>query len=185
MPSSAAARPRTSPLSLHDALPISGDDPRLAAGRHPEQPVSGGDRGACESFGTGVGELLRSVLPVGAHAGPQASGACIGQMGAAEIRSEEHTSELQSPMYLVCRLLLPRARGPPLFPYTTLFRSRETIRDWRLAATRNIQSLEEIAGLVNPSVRGWASYYGRFYRSALTPVLRHLERALVKWAQRK
>src|SRR5437879_4801280 len=32
-------------------------------------------------------------------------------------RSEEHTSELQSPMYLVCR---PR---PPLFPYTTLFRS--------------------------------------------------------------
>ena len=42
---------------------------------------------------------------------------------------------------------------------------RETIRDWRLAATRNNQSLEEIAGLVNPSVRGWANYYGRFYRS--------------------
>ena len=59
---------------------------------------------------------------------------------------------------------------------------RETIRDWRLAATRNNQSLEEIAGLVNPSVRGWANYYGRFYRSASTPVLRHLERALVKWA---
>ena len=62
---------------------------------------------------------------------------------------------------------------------------RETIRDWRLAATRNNQSLEEIAGLVNPSVRGWANYYGRFYRSALTPVLRHLERALVRWACRK
>jgi group II intron reverse transcriptase/maturase len=62
---------------------------------------------------------------------------------------------------------------------------RETIRDWRLAATRNNQSLEEIAGLVNPSVRGWANYYGRFYRSALTPVLRHLERALVRWARRK
>ena len=62
---------------------------------------------------------------------------------------------------------------------------RETIRDWRLAATRNNQSLEEIAGLVNPSVRGWVNYYGRFYRSVLTPVLRHLERALIKWAQRK
>jgi RNA-directed DNA polymerase len=62
---------------------------------------------------------------------------------------------------------------------------RETIRDWRLAATRNNQSLEEIAGLVNPSVQGWVNYYGRFYRSALTPVLRHLERALVKWACRK
>ena len=49
---------------------------------------------------------------------------------------------------------------------------RETIRDWRLAATRNNQSLEDIARLVNPSVRGWVNYYGRFYRSALTPVLR-------------
>ena len=62
---------------------------------------------------------------------------------------------------------------------------QETIRGWRLAATRNNQSLEEIAGLVNPSVQGWVNYYGRFYRSALTPVLRHLEHALVKWACRK
>src|SRR5574341_54963 len=56
-------------------------------------------------------------------------------------RSEEHTSELQSPTNLVCRLLLEKKkklffffffffflmiRRPPrstLFPYTTLFRS--------------------------------------------------------------
>jgi RNA-directed DNA polymerase len=62
---------------------------------------------------------------------------------------------------------------------------RATIRDWRLAATRNNQSLEDLARLVNPSVSGWVNYYGRFYRSALTPVLRHLERALVRWACRK
>src|SRR5437763_8310976 len=30
--------------------------------------------------------------------------------GAVEIRSEEHTSELQSPMYLVCRLLLEKKK---------------------------------------------------------------------------
>src|ERR1017187_10702659 len=30
----------------------------------------------------------------------------------AESRSEEHTSELQSPMYLVCRLLLGKKRQP-------------------------------------------------------------------------
>jgi hypothetical protein len=42
---------------------------------------------------------------------------------------------------------------------------QETIRNWRLAGTRNNQSLEDIAGLVNPSVRGWANYFGRFYRS--------------------
>jgi RNA-directed DNA polymerase len=62
---------------------------------------------------------------------------------------------------------------------------RATIREWRLAATRNNQSLEDIAQFVNPYVRGWIQYYGRFYRSALTPVLRHLERALIKWARRK
>src|SRR5690348_6457682 len=40
-------------------------------------------------------------------------------------RSEEHTSELQSPVHLVCRLLLVRPPPTPtLFPYTTLFRSR-------------------------------------------------------------
>src|SRR5947209_1983931 len=36
-------------------------------------------------------------------------------------RSEEHTSELQSRQYLVCRLLRPPPSPP--FPYTTLFRS--------------------------------------------------------------
>src|SRR5262245_8783801 len=42
------------------------------------------------------------------------------------VRSEEHTSELQSLRHLVCRLLLappPPTPLPPLFPYTTLFRS--------------------------------------------------------------
>jgi len=62
---------------------------------------------------------------------------------------------------------------------------RQTIRDWRLGATRNNQSLNEIARFVNPYVRGWVNYYGRYYRSALTPVLRHLERALVYWVRRK
>src|ERR1039457_5174996 len=40
-------------------------------------------------------------------------------------RSEEHTSELQSPCNLVCRLFFLMIRRPPrspLFPYTPLFR---------------------------------------------------------------
>src|ERR1035438_8279309 len=40
-------------------------------------------------------------------------------------RSEEHTSELQSLRHLVCRLLLPVHALSTLFPYTTLFRSRQ------------------------------------------------------------
>src|SRR5438876_1029904 len=39
------------------------------------------------------------------------------------LRSEEHTSELQSPVHLVCRLLLASPPRSTLFPYTTLFRS--------------------------------------------------------------
>lgn len=62
---------------------------------------------------------------------------------------------------------------------------RATIRSWRLGAIRNNQSLEEIAKFVNPFVRGWVNYYGRFYKSALTPVLRSLERSLVYWVRRK
>src|SRR3990172_7082462 len=41
-------------------------------------------------------------------------------------RSEEHTSELQSRLHLLCRLFFLMIRRPPrstLFPYTTLFRS--------------------------------------------------------------
>jgi RNA-directed DNA polymerase len=62
---------------------------------------------------------------------------------------------------------------------------RATIRDWRLGATRNNQSLECMAQFVNPYVRGWVNYYGRYYRSALNPVLRYLERSLVYWVRRK
>ena len=62
---------------------------------------------------------------------------------------------------------------------------RKTIREWRMASTRNNQSLEDLARLCNPVVRGWMNYYGRFYRSKCVQVLRHLERALVAWVCRK
>lgn len=62
---------------------------------------------------------------------------------------------------------------------------RATIREWRMASTRNNQHLEELARLVNPVVRGWVNYYGRFYRSKCVQVLRHLNEALAAWARRK
>ena len=62
---------------------------------------------------------------------------------------------------------------------------RATIREWRVAATRNNQSLEDLARLVNPRVRGWMHYYGRFYRSRCVQVLRYLDVVLVRWVMRK
>jgi group II intron reverse transcriptase/maturase len=64
-------------------------------------------------------------------------------------------------------------------------RIRATIRAWRMASSRNNQRLEDLANLVNPSVRGWMNYYGRFYRSKCVQTLRHLNKALAAWAQRK
>ena len=62
---------------------------------------------------------------------------------------------------------------------------RTTIRQWHLASTRNNQSLEDLAQLVNPAVRGWMNYYGRFYRSQCVRVLQHLNKVLAAWARRK
>jgi RNA-directed DNA polymerase len=62
---------------------------------------------------------------------------------------------------------------------------RATIRNWRMASTRNNQRLEDLAQLVNPVVRGWMNYYGRFYRSKCVQILRHLNEALAAWVRRK
>ncbi len=61
---------------------------------------------------------------------------------------------------------------------------RQTVRDWSLHRRTPI-SLEEIARRVNPVVRGWVDYYGRFYRSGLVPVMAHIDLHLAKWIARK
>jgi group II intron reverse transcriptase/maturase len=50
---------------------------------------------------------------------------------------------------------------------------------------RTEASLEDIARVNNPVLRGWINYYGRYHRSALYPVLAHFNATLVKWAMRK
>ena len=62
---------------------------------------------------------------------------------------------------------------------------RATIRAWRMASTRNNQRLEDLADLVNPAVRGWMNYYGRFYRSKCVQTLRALNVALAAWVRWK
>ncbi len=61
---------------------------------------------------------------------------------------------------------------------------RQTIRGWRIQL-KSDKSLEDLSRMFNPIVRGWINYYGRFYKSSLYPVLNHLNRYLVRWAQRK
>ena len=61
---------------------------------------------------------------------------------------------------------------------------RQEIRGWELQK-KSAKSLDDLARMFNAVIRGWIAYYGVFYRSALNPIWRHLNRKLVLWAARK
>lgn len=61
---------------------------------------------------------------------------------------------------------------------------RGEMRRWRIQL-RSDKSLEDLSRMFNPIIRGWINYYGSYYRSALYPVFRPLDRRLVRWARRK
>jgi RNA-directed DNA polymerase len=60
----------------------------------------------------------------------------------------------------------------------------KAIRSWHLPR-RSDKTLDDLAAMFNPIIRGWINYYGRFYRSGLYPLLRHINWGLVRWAMRK
>jgi RNA-directed DNA polymerase len=61
---------------------------------------------------------------------------------------------------------------------------RQTVRSWSLHE-RSDKSLDDLARMFNCYIRGWINYYGRFYKSALYPTLRHIDQTLARWAHRK
>jgi RNA-directed DNA polymerase len=61
---------------------------------------------------------------------------------------------------------------------------RRTIRGWRMHRMTD-KSIEDLACMFNPVIRGWINYYSQFYKSALYPILKQLNHALQRWAYRK
>lgn len=51
--------------------------------------------------------------------------------------------------------------------------------------SRTDLNIAQLAGWLNPKLNGWINYYGRYYRSALYGVFRHINKTLVRWARRK
>src|SRR5690606_41483274 len=101
-----AATPQFYPLSLHDALPIlAWECDGYTLERHPPEAVV---LPASTEEVSRVMRLLHQaqvpVIPRGA--GTSLSGATMPVGGGVVVRSEEHTSELQSRENLVCRRLL-------------------------------------------------------------------------------
>src|SRR5712691_3795289 len=61
---------------------------------------------------------------------------------------------------------------------------RSAIRELKLRHQTQL-SLQAIARQLNPLLRGWIEYYGRYAPSALYPLLRHVNQTLRDWVMRK
>jgi group II intron reverse transcriptase/maturase len=72
----------------------------------------------------------------------------------------------------------------PAVSSTAMKAMREKVRQMNIRRQTQ-RSLADIAQLLNPLLRGWIAYYGRFAPSALSPVLRYVNHTLVAWATRK
>jgi RNA-directed DNA polymerase len=63
-------------------------------------------------------------------------------------------------------------------------RIKKEIRSWKMHL-RSDKNIADLARMFNAKVQGWVNYYGRYYKSAMYPFLRNIERFLVRWVMRK
>ena len=55
---------------------------------------------------------------------------------------------------------------------------------WRLHRRVNL-TLNDLADEINPVLRGWLTYYAAFYKTAVIPLCKRIDRHLVRWARWK
>src|SRR2546422_7052674 len=90
-------------LPLHDALPIS-----LDRWHRLSQPEGSND--ACRPFDPSLRSLLAPPGSCPSHRAEPPAASVRAPTHVRSVRSEEHTSELQSRLHLVCRLLLEKKK---------------------------------------------------------------------------
>jgi RNA-directed DNA polymerase len=108
-----------------------------------------------------------------------------------ELRKGKHANEKSDFLGYEFRPRTSKSRTGKLFPNFSPAIStkaakaiRDPIRSWKLPKGSD-KAIEELSRLYNPIIRGWFQYYGRFYRTALYPIIRQMDRELVFWAKRK
>jgi RNA-directed DNA polymerase len=62
---------------------------------------------------------------------------------------------------------------------------RDKIRAMQLPRKWVGASLSDLAEVLNPMIRGWAHYFGAFYRSECVAALRYLNETILRWASAK
>jgi group II intron reverse transcriptase/maturase len=72
----------------------------------------------------------------------------------------------------------------PAVSVSALKAMRATIRELNIRRQTQ-RSLGDIAQRLNPLLRGWIEYYGRYAPSALAPILRYVNQTLLAWVRRK
>ena len=72
----------------------------------------------------------------------------------------------------------------PAISRKSMKRINEKICSWNLTGLTN-QTLEYIASEINPVVRGWMTYYGKFYPTRLKWFMQTLNGRLTRWVIRK
>ena len=65
-----------------------------------------------------------------------------------------------------------------------LVRIGREIRRWALHH-RSDKSLEELARMHNPTIRGWIAYYSHFYKTQLRPTLKRIDAYVIRWLRWK
>jgi RNA-directed DNA polymerase len=75
-------------------------------------------------------------------------------------------------------------RFTPAVSPSALKSMRAKIRELGLRRRTEL-SLAELAHRMNPLLRGWINYYGRYAPSALAPLLRYVNQTLLAWVRRK
>lgn len=61
---------------------------------------------------------------------------------------------------------------------------KQEARRWKLCL-RNEWDIDKIAHIINPIMRGWYQYYGKFYKSALRRLWLNINEHLCRWVRRK
>jgi RNA-directed DNA polymerase len=83
----------------------------------------------------------------------------------------------------VDRRIFAHSFQPAASPKALTRISRE-IRRWALHH-RSDKSLQDLAAMYNPCIRGWINYYSHFYKTQLRPTLKRIDLYVIRWARRK